>query len=663
MKRDHVLNRTGFVALACLACLAISPVLRAAASKPNVIIFLVDDMGWMDSTVYGSKYYDTPNMERLAKMGMRFTEAYATPLCSPTRASIQSGQYSARHGILSATGHQAPQPPGHIFIAEKAAPNRPIIIPESKNYLEPSQFTIAEALKAAGYRTGHFGKWHLGRDPQHWPETQGYDVAWHCHPDPGPPSYFSPYGVTATPSGSASMKSRVGNITDGPPGEYITDRLTDEAVRFIKDNKDRPFFLNLCQYGVHGPWGHKESLTRIYAQRTDPRGLQGNPIMASMLKSVDESLGRVLDTLEELKLAENTLFIFFSDNGGNTHSNTAEDPKMSRRAAKDDAQVKDWRKWAGVRPPTNNTPLRDGKGTIYEGGTRVPLMVVWPGQVPAATTSGAVVGAVDLYPTILDALHVAPNPSQRLDGVSFVPVLKDPAAKLPRSAYFTYFPSGGPTKPGGVWVRSGDFKLIRLYETGPNHPDLHELYNLREDIGETKNLAAQMPEKVKELDALIDAFLKDTNALTPKPNPAYRGATTRPTSPNRPLGGWVPKSSKAVVKNGALLVEADGRNPFLGIASLKLAGPITLHLRVRSAGGAAKVQWRTADQETFPGTGQMVEFSIPASKDWHDATVQIPAKGSMVHMRLYVPAQPAPIEIDRIELTPSKGEARVWDFN
>ncbi|MFT3920901.1 MAG: sulfatase [Myxococcales bacterium] len=355
------------------------PSSKPPAKRPNIIVFLVDDMGWMDCGAYGSKYYETPNIDRFATRAMRFTDAYAQPLCSPTRASLLSGKYSARHGITSASGHQPPQPAGYKFLPDSGPPTQPMLTPESKNYLEPSETTLAEALHDAGYRTAHIGKWHLGLTREYWPERQGFDVAFHCHPDPGPPgNYFSPYGVKA--DGEPRGQARVGTITDGPAGEYIVDRLADEAVKFIESNRDRPFFLNLWNYGVHGPWGHKEAYTRAFAAKKDPRGEQGNPIMASMLKSVDECFGRILETLDRNGLADNTIVVFNSDNGGNVHSNTAEDAAKKKKG--ESPQLADWRKWAGTHPPTNNTPLRDGKGTLYEGGTRVPLMWSWPGAFP-----------------------------------------------------------------------------------------------------------------------------------------------------------------------------------------------------------------------------------------------------------------------------------------
>ncbi|HUG92957.1 MAG TPA: sulfatase [Planctomycetaceae bacterium] len=486
--------------------LGLPPEPAAGSDQPNVVLFLVDDMGWMDSGAYGSRYYETPHIDRLAKRGMLFTDAYsAHPLCSPTRASILTGKYPARLGLTTAAGHLPPQPKDAPRYAERAGPNRALITPESLRYLDPAEYTLAEALQGAGYRTAHFGKWHLGLTEDYWPERQGFDVAWHGKPDPGPRSYFSPY------------QFRAGTITSGPPGEYITDRLTDEVLEFLDENRERPFFLNVWQFGVHGPWGHKEAYTREFAAKTDPRGAQGNPIMASMLRSVDESLGRIVARLDELGLSERTLIVFSSDNGGNVHSNVP----GSRQAEAGGPRIADWRKWAGNQPPTNNAPLRDGKASLYEGGVRVPLIVVWPGVVPAGARSSAVVSTIDFYPTILDLLNLPASDAARFDGISFTRVLRDPEAQLDRQALFNFFPHGGPARPPGVSVRQGDWKLIRWFETGPEYPSRHELYNLREDLGETRNLAAAHPERVAQLDALSDGFLKDTAALLPKPNPAY----------------------------------------------------------------------------------------------------------------------------------------------
>jgi len=632
-----------FPALFCLAAL-FSVRGEAPENKPNVILFLVDDMGWMDCGAYGSQYYETPNIDRFATQAMRFTDAYAQPLCSPTRASLLTGQYSSRHGITSASGHLQPLPEGTDYLPKSVPANQPLLLSKSKNFLDPSEFTLAEALRDAGYRTAHIGKWHLGLTPPHWPEKQGFDVTFHCHPDPGPPGgYFSPYGVI--PAGEPGNKTRIGNITDGPPGEYIVDRLTDEAVQFIEENKNRPFFLNLWQYGVHGPWGHKEEYTKQFAGKKDPRGVQGNPIMASMLRSVDESFGRIVATVDRLGLADRTIIIFNSDNGGNTHSNTAEDEKTEKRKA-DDSALLDWRKWAGTQPPTVNTPLRDGKGTLYEGGTRVPLMWSWPGHIAPGTTSGEVVGHIDLYPTLLDLLGLPRPKQQKIDGISYAKVLKSEGG-TGRVAFFNYFPHADPDRAGGVSVRSGDWKLIRWFSPQPGDERRHELYNLREDLGETKNLASAQPERVKELDSLIDGFLKDTGALCPRPNPE----AAPPSS--KPLQGWIPKNCKAVVADGVLRIEADGKAPFLGNAQVKQEGPFVVKMRIRSAaGGPGKILWRTVNQTTFP-ENQTVDFEIKPGNGWQELEVEMPVKGPVGLVRISLPADKSSVEISNMDFISS----------
>jgi len=621
--------------------------LAAQAAKPNVVLFLVDDMGWMDSGVYGSQYYETPNIDRFAKRAMRFTNAYSQPLCSPTRASLLTGQYTARHGITTASGHQPPQPEDHVFLKETASPQTAMLTPESKNYLDPKQITLAETLKAAGYRTAHIGKWHLGLTAPHWPEQQGFDVTFHCHPDPGPPGeYFSPYDVS--PEGKPTAKTKVGNITDGPNGEYIVDRQAAEAAKFIANSKDGLFFLNLWSYGVHGPWGHKPEYTAYFAKKKDPSGRQGNPIMASMLKSVDDCFGRILDELAKQGVADNTIIIFTSDNGGNTHSNTVEEGKKSANA--------DWQKWAGTQPPTKNTPLRDGKGTLYEGGTRVPLMWSWAGKIEPATTSAAVVGAIDVYPTVIDLLGIAQPEAQTFDGISYAPVLKG-EAELKRTAYFNYHPHSGAKRAGGIWVRRGDLKLLRWF----GNPNTHELYNLREDLSESQNLAESMPEKVTELSALMDGFLKDTGATYPRPNPAYKPQTAqKPVTKTDPLDGWKERLCKATLADGILTMTATGKpgTAFLGHGLAKLTGPATIKMRVRSQnGGSGKI-------ENYPhGSADTKDLSTSPVEikagDWQEVAVPFGNPGLLGTLRVYLPT---PVEIDFIEVVPAKSKAMRWDF-
>jgi arylsulfatase A-like enzyme len=440
-------------------------------------------MGWMDSGVYGSEYYETPHLDALAAKGIRFTQAYAQPMCSPTRASLMTGQAVARHGITAPACHNPP-------IYKDPVP------PASRNFMRPEQITVAEALNAAGYATGHIGKWHLGIAPGHQPDAQGFDTVFFATPGSGPPgkqpgrfAYFSPYGVM--PDGDPLKPgARVGTITDGPDGEYITDRLTDEAIAFIDQHRDDPFFLNLWHYGVHGPWGGKEEYIEHFKGRKDPRGKQGNPIMAAMIKSIDDSIGRVVAHLEKTGLAENTLLIFYSDNGGNHDAYGPTDTK-SPRVKPTNPDLKYWRELCGFTPPTSNWPLREGKGTLYEGGIRVPMIAVWKGIIPADKITGAIVRPEDFYPTVLEMLGVSKPARQTFDGSSFAAVLRDPSIKRDVSAVF-------PTQFGFA-VRQGDWKLVVNY-----YAKTRELYQLRGDIGETNDLAAQNPEKVRALFTFVE---------------------------------------------------------------------------------------------------------------------------------------------------------------
>ncbi len=640
------------VAVAACLVMAIAP---ARSAQPNVVLFLVDDMGWMDSSTYGSQYYETPNMDRFAKRSMRFTNAYANPLCSPSRASIMTGKHPTRHGILTASGHQPPQPAEFEFMPKSGPANRAMVSPISKNYLDPGEYTLAEVLRDAGYRTAHIGKWHLGLTEPYRPEAQGFDVAFHCAPDPGPPSYFSPYGVVS--QGNPTPRNRVGTITDGPDGEYIVDRQGIEAVRFIRESKSQPFFLNLWCYGVHGPWGHKPEYTAEFAKKVDPRGVQSNAIMASMMKSVDECFGKILDELDAQGLSENTLVIFYSDNGGNVHSNVSGTGKTEAAERHRSEMMADWRKWAGNQPPTNNHPLREGKSSLYEGGTRVPLMWALPGRIAPGTTSDAIVGHIDLYPTILDLVGITKPHQQVIDGISIAALLTGKTDSIEREAFFNFFPF----RPyeGGVTVRKGDFKLIRWFDPSVSR----ELYDLGKDIGESQNLAESMPERVAELDALIDGFLQDTGALIPQPNPAYRPRPSPPAVQDAAFArGLVPKGCELMPVEGALRIEPAGRNPFLGTAQVRLRGPISLTISARAAAGwSGKIQWRRAEQTDLPDD-QVVEFQLPAEPNTQEITVNLPVQGRSGIIRLYVPADHA-VEIESLRYRGADGASHMWDFS
>jgi arylsulfatase A-like enzyme len=646
--------------LFALAVSGLSAVHAAPDKRPNVIVFLVDDMGWMDCEPYGSRYYETPNMSRLAAQSMRFTQAYSVPLCSPTRATIQTGQYSARHGITSASGHQPAAEEGASRYPDKAAPSSRFLYPISRNYLDPGLVTLAEVLKGEGYRTGHFGKWHLGIAPEHRPDQHGYETSWFCVPDPGPPSYFSPYGVQT--EGRPAGKTKIGTITDGPDGEYITDRLTDEVLKFLEVHREEPFFLNLCQYGLHGPWGHKEAYTAEFTRKTDPRGEQRNPIMASMIRSVDESLGRVLDKLDELGLADETLFLFTSDNGGNVHSNRADDLKTANLKPENpkNAAIEEWRRWAGGEGPTNNAPLREGKGRIYEGGQRVPLMIRWPGRVAPGSTSDEVVAAIDYFPTILEAVGTPRPVGQVVDGVSLLAVLEGKGS-IEREAVFTWFPHLIPA----VSVRAGDWKLIYRWEPHREYPETRELYNLKNDLGETRNLATAHPDQVAKLEKLIERFIAETGANAPIPNPVWKEpGPTKLSVAKKTSDGLVPRLATLAIVPGALEVTGTGARPFLGTAQARFSGPLKVRIEMKaSGGGGGQVQWRTDEQGDFPKGGQVLDYTLSASDDWQEISLDLPVEGRAGTIRLYLPSTKGKmVAIRSYRIEGSDGSVKEWRF-
>jgi arylsulfatase A-like enzyme len=460
--------------------------------KQNVIIFLVDDMGWMDSGVYGSQYYETPNIDRFAEMGMRFTRAYAVnPLCSPTRASIMTGRYPSRFELTSASAHLPPNPDEDLTPKKKAEPWKKMSEPGVRHFMPLEEITLAEVLKKEGYATCHIGKWHLGEEP-YYPEKQGFETnigGWHLG---WPPSYFPPYENPY--------------IEDGPEGEYLTDRLTGEALKFIESHRDQPFYMNLWHYAVHTPLHVEKYRVDKYRDKTDPRGRQGNAMMAGMIESMDQSLGELLDGLEAMDLLDKTTIIFTSDNGGLMYSVTN-----------------------GV-PATNNYPLRQGKGNIHEGGIRVPCIVYWPGKIKENTVSNEVISSIDLFPTILDILDINYQSKKKpIDGKSLVPVLlgKKP---LERDGIFIDFPHY--TIPCENFpshaIITNKWKLIRVYGEGPDRQNFYELYDLSKDINEEFNMAAFYPEIVKELDGHIEKHLEEVGCFRPVINEAYNPEAYNP---------------------------------------------------------------------------------------------------------------------------------------
>ena len=458
---------------------------NADGERQNVIIFLVDDMGWMDCGVYGSQYYETPNIDRFAEMGMRFTQAYAAnPFCSPTRAAIMTGRYPSRFELTSASAHLPANPDADLTPPEKTEPWRKMSPPFIRHFMPLEEITLAEVLKKEGYTTCHIGKWHLGEEP-YYPEKQGFEYnigGWHLG---WPPSYFSPY--------------KNPYIEDGPEGEYLTDRLTDEALQFIASHKDEPFYMNLWHYAVHTPLHAEKFRVDKYRDKSDPRGRQGNAVMAGMLESMDQSLGKLLDGLEAMDLLDRTTIIFTSDNGGLMY--------------------------VGINavPATNNYPLRQGKVNIHEGGIRVPCIVHWPGNTRAGSVTDEVICSIDFFPTILDMLKIDYSSEENpIDGKSLTPVLTG-KSPLERDGIFIDFPHY--TLPCENFpshaIVNQQWKLIRVYGEGPDRQNFYELYNLREDIKEEFNMAAFYPEVVRELDGLIEKHLEEVACFRPVQNRAY----------------------------------------------------------------------------------------------------------------------------------------------
>ena len=455
--------------------------------------------------------------------------------------------------------------------------------------------------------------------------------------------------------GHPTGKHRVGNITDGPEGEHIADRLAQEAIKFITAHKDEPFFLNLCEYPVHGPWEAKEEDIKYFKQKKDPTGRHTNPVMAAMLKSMDDSLGQVMKALDELDLTDNTIVVFFSDNGGNVKSwSTAGEQDRYLKNPKHylHHMVKAYREHAGLQGPTSNAPLRMGKAFLYEGGARVPLMVRWPDKIKAGGTNDSVINNIDLYPTLLDLAGVPLPEDHVVDGLSFAPVLLA-GAEFPRDTSFSWFPY----HDAGISVRKGDWKLIRRFKENPDYYEgMVELYDLKNDLGETTNLAEKMPEKVAELGKLIDAHFKETGGLYPKPNPAYRKPVAKGAT-----HGLVPKQCRIDPIEGGIRVVPQGGQPFLGTAQVQLKGPITLRLRARGVGGVGRIQWSTKGQKEFPKSGQNIAFDMPAGTEWQEVRVQVPVKGRSHLVRLHLPGGKA-LEIQSIRWEAESEKAVGWDF-
>jgi arylsulfatase A-like enzyme len=458
---------------------------------PNVVFLMADDLGWMDTAHYGSDFYETPNVDRLASEGMAFRTAYAAnPLCSPTRASLLTGQYPARLGITAPVCH-ADEERLESALPSTAPADEPLLTPESATRLPHDQTTLSEVLSEAGYTTGHFGKWHLGWEP--------YDALHHGFdvdipntsvPGPGPRGYYGPWHFWPD-------EDRI--------GQNIDDAMADVATEFIAEHAadDDPFFCTFWNFNVHTPIEGDLDIVEKYIGKTDPGSPQRHPIYAAMVEKMDQTVGAILEELDEHGIREDTIVVFFSDNGG---VDWAPAPPGS----------------GGEIPVTSNAPLRGGKASIYEGGTRVPLVVSWPGEIEPGSETDALVSSVDFFPTLLELLGMDSRPEQHVDGQSFAPVLDGEHGG--RDAVFCHFPNDIAKRPQegpSASLRRDDWKLIRFFHDGPEFDHRYELYDLSTDIGEQTNLADMYPDRVDRLDARLEEYLAETNAVRPEPNPAY----------------------------------------------------------------------------------------------------------------------------------------------
>jgi arylsulfatase A len=443
------------------------------AKKMNVVLVLADDFGWTDLACYGSKLYETPNIDQLAQDGMKFTQNYsACTVCSPTRAALLTGKYPARLHVTDWIPGQMPE-------------NPKLIVPDWTKYLSLDETTIANDFHRAGYATASIGKWHLGGE-EYYPEKHGFDFNIAGTDQPNTKHYFSPYQIPT--------------LEDGPKGEYVTDRLTNEAIKFIDTNakEDKPFFLYLPHFAVHLPTQAKKPIIEKYRAKIKPDMAQNNAVYAAMIDSLDQSVGRIREELKKLKIADNTLVVFVSDNGGRV-------------------------------PTTSNLPLRVGKGSCYEGGTRVPLIIDWPGITKPGSVCDTPVISMDLYPTIMSIVGLPGAAKGAVDGVSLVPLLRE-AGPLKRDELFWHYPHYQHYQLGGATpysaIRKGDFKLIEFLDDKPA-----ELYNLHDDIGEKHDLAAEMPDKVKELRDRLHSWRTDVGAQMPTKNPNYDSSKPEHATP------------------------------------------------------------------------------------------------------------------------------------
>ncbi len=448
-----------------------------AQTRPNIVMVMADDMGGRDLPVYGNKFNEAPNIDKLATQGVVFDNAYAAPVCSPTRASIQSGQHPARVGVFD-------------FIPGHWRPYEEVIVPQNDvQHLPDDIFSIGEAMQTAGYKTGYFGKWHLGGQPEHLPNARGYDQA-HMYAGGG---FYQPKFVPEY---------------NDPENKRLSEILTDMGISFMKDNKDQPFFLFVSHYDVHVQLDADRDLINKYKQKAKDPDYACNAVYAAMIEHVDRSVGALMNAVNEMGLNDNTVFIFYSDNGGvdNRFDNI---PLLGGESVDAYPEGHPLQYIA-----TTNAPLRAGKGTLYEGGIRVPLIVRWPGKIEPGTTSDALLSCVDFYPTFLELAGGKAPKDQVLDGISMLPVWTENKFD-PQREVFTHYPVYHHEQPMSA-VRKGDWKIVENLVSGE-----FDLYNLKYDVNEMTDLKFSYPEKLEAMKKVLKKWQRDTYAEKPVPNPAF----------------------------------------------------------------------------------------------------------------------------------------------
>ncbi|MEE2639326.1 MAG: sulfatase [Planctomycetota bacterium] len=644
--------------LALLASLQAGLLRGGETRKPNVVFILADDLGWSDSQLHGTTdYYRTPHLLRLADRGKTFTRAYAaSPLCSPTRASILTGLHPARLGLTTPSCH-LPQVILKASQGKRVNGNMPSCPNLSVSRLDTQYWTLGKAFRKAGYATGHFGKWHLGHSP-YSPLEHGFDLDVPHWPGPGPAgSYVAPW--------------KFPDFDPDTPREHIEDRMAREAVQFIEKHREQPFFLNYWMFSVHAPFDAKPERIEKYRKRLRPESLQRSPTYAAMVESMDDAVGTLLDALEKNDLLQNTLIVFFSDNGGNMYN-----------------QVD------GV-PATSNAPLRGGKATLFEGGIRVPCIVSWPGKIKPGSRTDRLIQSVDFFPTLAECIDLPVPRSLGMDGESFAASL-GVAAKAtgegPRSI-FTYFPHQPRVPdwlPPAATVHQDHWKLVRVFHGATQGAHRHMLFDLKNDLSETSDQSQQHPEVVARLSQELDRFLQETDAVQPAKNPDFdfasydfsqegraalkmtgkKGAQRKQPSGagrspvGRSVAGWQPDHQvRLVAEADRLVIHSSGKDPHLSRSLVKPLPPGKYVVRLSMSskgGGSGQFFWEEVGVAPKFHRDRSQIFKLVHDGQVHDYRIEIEPGRAVSAIRLDPGRQAGRISIHEFSI--HGGNSETWDL-